>query len=445
MNWSKSLNIFKNILQYGLISIISKGLQFFTIIYLEYELPVDSFVSYGLKYAFQTGITVFTIFGINEGMVSKYLKENSKILILNNSLKIVLIGQILFLVISLSIILYFNLLDYLFPLINGVILGNLMMTSFNYKLTENHSKTRFFLYLPQIIFHVVILLSVFFDITTDMFLISTIFLSFFLLIFNSINIFDSIKSKISYNTFKHLIIESSSYYLIAILGWISGLGFSWIIKYLFDPIYIANYIYLYSFVGIILLMTTSVFSVWDPYYLNAKDKVSSQTQNLFYDLVSICISLITIIVPFFLYFIDNDSESKIFSSSLLLSSFIFYVPVWRGRLYFLELKKGWVFMRLSLICLITSFVIFFFVQYYIGPVSIYLFFIFKSLLLCSLIIKEFYSNDEFEIKFKTQFLLGISSITSIYLMNFSFLFPVVYIIIISLVFIKKINSLRLSW
>ena len=85
--------IFKGIFLYGFIAVVAKSFQFFTIIYLENELLEVDFVDYGLKYALQTGIIVFTVFGINEGMISKYVKVRFKNILLNNSMKIFFLSR----------------------------------------------------------------------------------------------------------------------------------------------------------------------------------------------------------------------------------------------------------------------------------------------------------------------------------------------------------------
>ena len=248
------LDILRAIIFYGSTAILAKSFQFFTIIYLEHELPEVNFVDYGLKYALQTGIVVFTVFGINEGMISRYVKVVDKDLLLNNSIKIVLIGQLLILLFSFG---FYSFSEYLYPVINGVILGNLLMTSCVFKLNEQHSKARFYLYIPQIIFHTVIFICIYSQIKMDSFLLSTIALIIFLILFQIKNNLLSFKSKISFDTLKHLIFESSSYYSMAIIGWLSGYGFSWVIKYIFTESDVAQYIYIYTFSGIILLFTNS--------------------------------------------------------------------------------------------------------------------------------------------------------------------------------------------
>lgn len=439
------LNILKSILLYGFIAILAKSFQFFTIIYLEYELLEVNFVDYGLKYALQTGIVVFTVFGVNEGMISRYVKVTDKNLLLNNSMKIVLTGQLSILIFSIFYFGFFSFSDYIFPTINGVILGNLLMTSCIYKLNEKHSKARFYLYVPQIVFHTVILICVYSQIKIDPFLLSTIALIIFLILFQTKTNLLSFKSKISYNTFKDLIFESSSYYSMAILGWFSGYGFSWVIKYLFNDTDVAQYIYIYTFSGIILLFTNSIFNVWNPYYLNSKQNISIKTQDLVYDLVSIGITLISILTALCLYFLKKDFEHQLINLAILLSSFIFYIPIWRARLYFQKLKKGWVLMRLTFISSITSYILFLSVQDFLGPISVYLFFVFNAITLCLFTVREFSKIDHYQIKYKNQYLLGITSIVFIYLLQINLLFTIFGIIVLLLLSYYKLNKLRRLW
>ena len=442
---NNSLNIIKGIFLYGFVAVVAKLFQFFTIIYLEYELPEIDFADYGLKYALQTGIVVFTVFGVNEGMISKYVKVTDKNLLLNNSMKIVLIAQ-LFILISLFFVLpFFDFSHYLFPFINGIILGNLLMTSCIYKLNEEHSKARFYLYVPQIVFHFVIFFSVYFSVNIDSFLLSTIALIFFFILFQLKNCLLSIKSKISYSSLKDLIFESSSYYSNAILGWLSGYGFSWIIKYLYTDSDVAQYFYIYTFSGIILLFTNSIFNVWNPYYLNSKKSISVKNQNLVYDLVSIGVTLISILVAFFLFVYTNDFQHQLIYFAILFSSFIFYVPIWRARLYFQKLKKGWVLMRLTFLSSLISYVLFLIIQDFSGPISVYLFFVFNAFTLCAFTVKEFSRTVFYQIKYKNQYLLGLSAILLIYLIQFNVTYTITGIMVILFIGYYKLNKLRLQW
>ena len=378
-------------------------------------------------------------------MISKYVKVRFKTLLLNNSMKIVFIGQLFILFFSIIYFNFFGSPDYLFPFINGIILGNLLMTSSIYKLNEEHTKARFYLYIPQILFHILVLITIFFRLDIDPFLISTIALMMFLLIFNSRNILNQIKSKLDIKTFFELSYESSSYYSMAILGWLSGYGFSWIIKYFFNDQDVAQYIYIYTFSGIILLFTNSVFNIWNPYYLNSKKKLSNKLQNLVYDLVSIGITISVIIISIGLFTLKNDFDSQLLNLSILLSSFIFYVPVWRARLYFQKLKKGWILMRLTFITSLVSFLIFFFLQNFIGTISVYLFFLINAFLLSLFSVREFLGLNDYRIKFHNQFLFGFSSIVFIYLLKINLLFPLFFIAVLLIISLNKFYRIRSIW
>ena len=439
------LNIFKGVFIYGLVAVLAKSFQFFAVIYLEYELLEVDFVDYGLKYALQSGVAVFTVFGVNEGMISRYVKVTYKNLLLNNSMKIVLIGQLVFFLFLIFYFGFYRFSDYIFPTINGLILGNLLMTSCIYKLSEKHSKARFYLYVPQILFHVLILACVYLSLNIDPFLISTFGLMIFLFLFNSKNMLTQIQSKLDIKTFFELVYESASYYSMAIIGWLSGYGFSWVIKYLYNDTDVAQYIYIYTFSGVILLFTNSIFNVWNPYYLNSNQNISIKTQDLVYDLVSIGITLISILTALFLYFLKNDFEHQLINLAILLSSFILYVPIWRARLYFQKLKKGWVLMRLTFISSITSYILFLSVQDSLGPISVYLFFVFNAITLCLFTVREFSKTDYYQIKYRNQYLLAITTIVFIYLLRINIIFTIFGIIVLLLLSYYKIKKLRRLW
>lgn len=433
--------IIKGIIAYGLVAILAKTLHFLVIFYLEFSLSKTSFVEFGLKYAFQSGVVVFSIFGINEGLVPKFVGAQTKSIVLENSVKIVTISQLLILLISIPLFIFFKHEIYIYPLINGTILGNLLLTSTNFKLLEKHSKARFFLYTPQIIFHVIILISYYKSWIIDPFSIASFFLISFLIVFNGNNILGSIRSKLNEGFSNELFFESIAYYLIAILGYISGLGFTWVIKILFNTSDIADYVYLFSYVGVILLLTTSIFSVWDPYYLNKNNNISIYKQDTVYEVVSLSLSLICVILSLTLYLFKDGFGMKYINFSLLLSSYVFYVPVWRSRLYFLELGKGWFFMQLTSISLVVSFVFFLIAQVFLGSMSIYLFFVFKSIILALLCVKEFRNNEKYKLKYRFQLLLGLISITAVYFTYISIFIPLGYSFIVLLIGAFKLKKI----
>lgn len=434
------IDILKNIFLYGFVAVLSKSFQFLSIIFLEYELTQNEFAIYGLKYALQTGIVVFTVFGINEGIVSQYFKVSNKCRLLKDSLKIVTIAQICIVFTAIVSFYFFSYSAFLYPFINGVILGNFLMKSSVNKLNEKHLEARIFLYLPQVIFHVVIVTCYFISFDHDPFLISTIALTF-LFLFSHFFKQKIAYGKINVHGLRVLIKESFSFYLMSILGWISGYGFSWLIKYLYEDKDVAEYIYLYTFSGIILLFTNSVFNVWNPYFINSKIEIPSKTQNLVYELVALGISIISIFTSICLYLFKGNFSDQLLNIAILFSSFVFYVPFWRARLYFQKIEKGWSLMRITFISTIISFVLLLLSQNILDSISVYLFFVVNSIILCILSLKEF----EQKIEYKSQFLLGTLSIFLIYLVQDYILITLTGVLILTYVSLKKAVELKNLW
>ena len=228
---------------------------------------------------------------------------------------------------------------------------------------------------------------------------------------------------------------------MSILGWISGYGFSWLIKYLYEDKDVAEYIYLYTFSGIILLFTNSVFNVWNPYFINSKIEIPSKTQNLVYELVALGISIISIFISIGLYLFKGNFSDQLINIAILFSSFVFYVPVWRARLYFQKIERGWSLMRITFISTIISFVLLLLSQNILDSISVYLFFVVNSIVLCILSLKEF----EQKIEYKSQFLLGTLSIFLIYIVQDYILITLTGVLILTYVSLKKAVELKNLW
>ena len=441
----KLMNLIKSFIIYGFVAILAKGLQFFSVMYLENYLSVELFVDYGLKYAFQTGILVFTIFGINEGMISKYVKVKNKEEILIYAEKIVLLGQLSLCVPAICLLYFFDSINYIYPLVNGVILGQFMMTSAVFKLTENHSRARIFLYVPQVIFHVIIVLTAFFGLENDPFLFSSIVLISFLFISRGTKIIKILKTNFDWNYSKEIIIESFSFYSMASLAWVSGFGFTWVIKYLYSDTDVANFVYIYTFSGVILLFTNSVFNVWNPYYLNSIDKIKLHIENNIYHLVTLMISLLSIITALLLNLIRDDFNSLTINFALLFSSFVFYVPIWRARLYFQKLKLGYILLRITFFSSALSYLIFFCISKYIGPHSVYLFFLVNSIILCLFSSNSLNHLKGYQVNYMFSFLVGAFTILSISLINFNIWSVLFILIIILFLLTQKALNLKKIW
>ena len=102
-------------------------------------------------------------------------------------------------------------------------------------------------------------------------------------------------------------------------------------------------------------------------------------------------------------------------------------------------------MRLTFLSSLISYVLFLIIQDFSGPISVYLFFVFNAFTLCAFTVKEFSRTVFYQIKYKNQYLLGLSAILLIYLIQFNVTYTITGIMVLLFIGYYKLNKLRLQW
>ena len=146
----------------------------------------------------------------------------------------------------------------------------------------------------------------------------------------------------------------------------------------------------------------------------------------------------------FLFVYTNDFQHQLIYFAILFSSFIFYVPIWRARLYFQKLKRLGInevniFKLINQLCFIFNY------SRFLRSNSVYLFFVFNAFTLCAFTVKEFSRTVFYQIKYKNQYLLGLSAILLIYLIQFNVAYTITGIMVLLFIGYYKLNKLRLQW
>ena len=374
-------------LSYGIMAALVKIIQFGLIQYLEKELSPASFSDFGIKYSIQMGVFVFGVAGINEGIVNRYVLGSDKAIILEKALWLALRIQLILLLLGLSMLAALGKFNYISPFVNGIILANCIVHSSLSKLKEDHKSSMFFAYAPLFVFQVVYFAALTMGLDGLEFISTSIALGFFFIVSNIRDIF-KIKA-LTFSSFDFSVIETSfPFFIVAIIGWISGLGLTLVISNIYGNLEAGMYFYLYSFVGAILLFTTAIFDVWNAFYLNSSN-LSHIFQDKFYNLLSVLLSLVVGLLLAGLFVIKKLPPENLIKALLIFANFIFYVPIWRFRLYLTQAGRGGEMLRITVISLLIAAFTAVLIERLLLGYGVYVFFLLRSVVMVYLGLRMF--------------------------------------------------------
>lgn len=343
-------------------SIFVKLFSFTTIILLGKYLSVEDYAIFAILFSIHQGIATFSIAGINEsviGFLKNVKSEQKRQALFSSAMTSSIIPSLLVLLLSFTF--YFTILKndnlvesfyiFIFAPLSGLLLSHFILKAHLYRLKENHFKSILYLFLPQpLIFLSGIIISFYLNDIRYFFCGSTISLiAFFFIVY----FLESRKnSMLSFGSFsKNITLNSAPFFIMAILGWLSGYGNNFIINYFFSSTEIASFTFLYTFGGILLMIANSLNQVWAPRFYNLysqKNEIILNKQNIFFYnilaiMLGVAVSLILIVLPGILKFLGGNLiiySDMMFELFLLLVSFITISPIWRYRIYFYANSLG---------------------------------------------------------------------------------------------------------
>ncbi len=356
---------------YTIGSIVTKVISFLIILWLGSHFSSNEYAQFALLYSLHQGITTFSIAGINEsvaGFLKKATSTQDKEYLFSNVLASI-IPSSFFALIS-SIFFYVFYLQYKNPelvfiytasaILSSLFLGFSLFKSQMNRLKENHFASILYLFLPQIVMFLggVICVSIFensqaFFIGSALSLLITLLISALLYRNGNLPMYNG---KLT----KKIVVNSSPYYLIAVIGWFGGYGNNFIINIYFDSFAIAAFTFIYTISGIMLMISNALNQVWAPRFYNTFGKVPfsdlEHKNNYFYGILAIvmgvAVSAIIVIYPLLLKMIGGNLLSYVdmkLELYLILLSYIIYTPIWHYRIHFYANSMGNSLMKVTII------------------------------------------------------------------------------------------------
>jgi len=373
---------------YSSSSIVVKILGFFLFLWIAKDVSVTDYGIFGLLYAIQTGITTFSIAGINEviiGKVKQYKSFNKMRLLFAKSL--ILFFFLSVLIVLVMILLYFFSSkispDYTFLIvvITGILLGFTTLQSQMLRLQEQHNDALSFHALVPLFGFLFAIVFFYFDKNIGSYFIGQLFGIISIIVVAVINK----KAMITFRMDKNIKLTINSLFpflFIALLGWMSGYGNNLIINKLFAVEDVAKFTFLMTIASTIQLVASSLNMVWSPKFYNMVHTMQigyvEQQNKFFYTIQSLCLgvfsALILILFPMiFVYF--NDLTVYSHSSFELMFLFLGYIllPIWwHCSNYYLSFNMGKELRDIVIITSIIGIFLWILLMHICGEIGIYI-------------------------------------------------------------------------
>lgn len=352
-------------------SILVKGVSFLLVLWLASFLSVEDYGDFGFLYALHQGIVVFSIAGINEstvGFLAKNKSDDERNRLLSNANYAILPSSII--VFFVLLIFYFaslkssnpNLLLSCFVLtvLSGLMLAFSTLQSQLNRLREDHVGSLIFLSVPALFIFLGGSVAVYyFEIGQYFFVGSSI--AILACLVTVLSLIRKIRIPIRNGEYaKKIIWGLFPYFLIAVLGWINGYGNNFIINFFFDKPEIAAFTFIYTFSGVMLVISNALNQVWAPRFYNSYNHTAfeelEKSNHKFYGILAFSLglaaSVMVLLYPTIISVIGGNTvayEHMRFELFLVLTSFVIYTPIWHCRIHIYARSKGKQLMKLTII------------------------------------------------------------------------------------------------
>jgi len=411
-------NIFYYSSLYTIFSMVTKLFSFIVILWLGSSFSSNKYAEFALLFSLHQGITTFSIAGINEsvaGFLKEIKTENEKNYLFSNVFITIIPSSIFVFLLSMFFYLFYLenknpelLFTYvLFTIISSILLGFSTFKSQMNRLREDHFSSLFYLFIPQILMFLGGATFIYFYQNIQAFFIGSSLSILFAVVIGRIIIKKSNLKVLNGSFSKNIIKNAFPYYLIAVLGWMGGYGNNFIINIFFDNFEIAAFTFIYTFSGIMLMVSNSLNQVWAPRFYNNFGKISFDLlelqNNFFYGLLAIfmgiVVSIIILVYPIIIELIGGNlllyKEMKL-ELYLTLLSYVIYTPIWHYRIHYYANSEGKNLLRISTISSILSLISMILCIVYLEKIGIY--YGFLSITLINLILIYINSNKKWNLK-----------------------------------------------
>ncbi|MDR6786138.1 O-antigen/teichoic acid export membrane protein [Pedobacter africanus] len=402
---------------YTLTSTIQKGVGFIVFMFFASILTTGEYAKFGLSYSIFTIVSALSYSGILESVVSlmhEYKTSNNLANLFKAANSVfVLLTLFSFVLTTIFVGFFYNnnfssAGDYLFILLGAGVSSYFVFQSIIVRLEEKHRLSILFSFLPALLGYIAGYVAVRYLKSGSSYFLGTflgVIVAMALLtpfVKKDFKGFSFLKSDI------HLIFSRiTPYLIISVIAWVLGYGNTFLIKYLFDDLQVATFIFLFTISSILQLVANSMNQVWSPRFflsfeeetfeaLEAKYRKFTNIQGLVLGGVG---AFLILSAPLVLnYFTKlskfNNSHNEMF---FLFAGYVVSIPWWHYQNYYMINNKGKSLMNLTLISGIIGYFVWILCMLFLGKEGIYVGF-FLQMAIKSLIV-YFNSRNHWKVHF----------------------------------------------
>lgn len=378
---------------YAVSAIFLKGLSFFVTFWVAKTLTIDEFASWGLLFALQAGVASFSGIGIFEALASLSAVNGSKFDKFSNVIfpafisSAAIVCAIGLLAAYFTDLYKYDLLVLSCAILSGVLLSLCSLNSQVSRLNLHNYKSLIYSFLLPAI-SMIGAVGAFFCIKTleSFFFGGTLgFVSGFLvlLLFRAAFPVKPTLNFLNSELLFSVVVRMVPYFVIAIFGWLSGYGNTFIISKIFEPDEIARYTFAMSVAAILQLVASAVNQVWTPQFLqlysSEPSNVVAQKANYVSFAQGLALGTIALVCMVFLpkafSWIGGNLSSYVSMNSemfFLFSGYISLIPWWFCQNYILVNDSGVNLMRLTIATGFLGIAVWVFCMVYFGSLGIYI-------------------------------------------------------------------------
>lgn len=323
----------RSVINYGFFALFAKLVQFISLLFLESNLESTLFGELSSGISVQMGVIMLLTFGVNEGFVGTYLQHNKSDLLCGLSY---LLGVFSSLVVSILILvaLSFKSKFDIYPLINGVILFDLFLNASFFKIENEHRKSQLYQYVAMSLFYASLTVAILLGFDQEVFPFSSAILVSYYLILKRRGLFINFREAIvKYNRLKSILKkilrESKNYFLISVFGWLTTFGVTLFLGLYVSSAEAGQYFFISAIAGSVLVVTNSLFSVWNPNYFLGK--IDAETNNFFYKWLMLSLMIFSLILTIGYGLYRGNEPNAMLKMMLVSLQYVFYVPFWKLR------------------------------------------------------------------------------------------------------------------
>lgn len=381
-------------------AVLLKGIVFCQTIWVAHRLSVSDFGSWGLLYALQTGVATFAGVGIYEGITSLLAtKKMDRDQCYSFVLKPFLLSAVIVVTVSFVGARFLGIFKFDFfylmcTILSGVLLSFSLLASQVTRLNDNNRDALLLSFLMPCASALGSSIAFLWFATSEAFFVGSflgLLCGFIAINLLNVRIFFGSKQFLQNKDFCwQLVKRTPPFFVVAIFGWLSGYGNTFIISDFFNQSDVARYTFAMSVAAMLQLVASAINQVWTPRFLQLYITISfedvarkSKQIALLQGLVLGGVAMLSLLIlpgifSFFGGSLAQYSEMKT-EFFYLFSGYIFLIQWWRCQNFILAKDHGVKYMNLTLATGFSGIITWILFMANFGAIGIYLGFMVQML------------------------------------------------------------------